>query len=121
MNLADEVRRIAAADPSALSRPMSHNEDYRLPLHYAVLKNRPEMVALLLELGADPLATGRLRLPGSRVRDRARRRPSACSKRSARAAALRTCSPPLGTGRRARLLAETGSWTRAARAPACCT
>jgi hypothetical protein len=56
MNLADEVRRIVAADPAALSRPMSRNEDFRLPLHFAVLKNRPEMVALLLELGADPLA-----------------------------------------------------------------
>jgi ankyrin repeat protein len=57
MNLADEVRRIVAADPAALGRPMSRNEDFRLPLHFAVLKNRPEMVALLLELGADPLAT----------------------------------------------------------------
>jgi ankyrin repeat protein len=57
MNLADEARRIVAADPAALSRPMSRNEDYRLPLHFAVQKNRPEMVALLLELGADPLAT----------------------------------------------------------------
>ncbi len=57
MNLPDEVRRIVAADPAALSRPMSRHEDYRLPLHFAVLKNRTEMVALLLELGADPLAT----------------------------------------------------------------
>jgi ankyrin repeat protein len=56
MNLADEVRQIVAADPGALSRPMSRNEDYRLPLHHAVRKNRPAMVALLLELGADPLA-----------------------------------------------------------------
>jgi ankyrin repeat protein len=56
LNLADEVRRIVAADPAALRRPQSHNEDFRLPLHFAVLKNRPEMVALLLELGADPLA-----------------------------------------------------------------
>lgn len=57
LNLADEVRRIVAADPSALRRPMSRNEDYQLPLHFAVRKNRPEMVTLLLELGADPLAT----------------------------------------------------------------
>jgi ankyrin repeat protein len=57
LNLADEVRRIVAADPSALSRRQSHNEDFRLPLHFAVRMNRPDMVALLLELGADPLAT----------------------------------------------------------------
>jgi ankyrin repeat protein len=56
MNLGDEVRRIVAADPATLGRPMSHNEGYQLPLHCAVRKNRPEMVALLLELGADPLA-----------------------------------------------------------------
>ena len=56
MNLADEVRRIVAADPSALNRRQSRNEDHRTPLHFAVLKNRPEMVSLLLELGADPLA-----------------------------------------------------------------
>jgi ankyrin repeat protein len=56
LDLGDEVRRIVTSDPAALSRPQSHNEDYRLPLHHAVLRNRPEMVALLLELGADPLA-----------------------------------------------------------------
>jgi ankyrin repeat protein len=54
-NLEDEVRRIVAVDPSALSRRQSRNEDFRLPLHFAVRQNRPEMVALLLELGADPL------------------------------------------------------------------
>jgi ankyrin repeat protein len=57
MNLGDEVRRIVAAEPSALSTPMSHNEGYQRPLHYAVRRNRAQMVALLLELGADPLAT----------------------------------------------------------------
>jgi len=56
-NMTDEVRRIVASDPGALSRKQSHNEDFRLPLHFAVLRNRPEMVALLLELGADPLGT----------------------------------------------------------------
>jgi ankyrin repeat protein len=56
-NMADEVRRIVASNPEALSQRQSHNEDFRLPLHFAVLRNRPEMVALLLELGADPLAT----------------------------------------------------------------
>ena len=57
MDLAREVRRIVAADPAALTRPMSRNEDFRLPLHFAVQKNRPGMVALLMELGADPAAT----------------------------------------------------------------
>jgi ankyrin repeat protein len=56
-NIADEIRRIFASDPSALSKRQSHNEDFRLPLHFAVLRNRPQVVALLLELGADPLAT----------------------------------------------------------------
>jgi ankyrin repeat protein len=55
MNLADEVRRIVAADPSALNRRMSRNENHQQPLHFAVRMGRPAMVALLLELGADPL------------------------------------------------------------------
>jgi ankyrin repeat protein len=55
MNLQAEVRRIVAADPLALNRRQSRNENDRTPLHFAVSKNRPEMVSLLLELGADPL------------------------------------------------------------------
>ena len=35
---------------------MSRNESHQLPLHFAVRMNRPDMVALLVELGADPLA-----------------------------------------------------------------
>jgi ankyrin repeat protein len=54
---ADEVRRIVAADPSQLRRPQSHNENFRLPLHFAVQKKLRRMISLLLELGADPLAT----------------------------------------------------------------
>lgn len=56
LNLGDEVRRIVAADPGALSRRMSRNEGNQTALHFAVRKRRPEMVSLLLELGADPLA-----------------------------------------------------------------
>jgi ankyrin repeat protein len=56
LNLPDEVRRIVSADPSALNRRQSRNENHRTPLHFAVAKGHPEMIALLLELGADPLA-----------------------------------------------------------------
>jgi ankyrin repeat protein len=55
MSLEAEVRRIVAADPGALSRRLSRNEDHQLPLHFAVRKGSPDMVALLIELGADPL------------------------------------------------------------------
>lgn len=57
LNDAEEIRRIVAADPYQLKRPQSHNEDFRLPLHFAVHKKLRQMIALLLELGADPLAT----------------------------------------------------------------
>jgi ankyrin repeat protein len=56
MSLVDEVRRIVAADSTALARRMSHNENRQLPLHFAVRMRRSAMVVLLLELGADPLA-----------------------------------------------------------------
>ncbi len=56
MNLGDEVRRIVAADRATLGSRMSRNEDNRTPLHFAVLRNRPQMVSVLLDLGADPLA-----------------------------------------------------------------
>jgi len=56
MNLADEVRRIIAADPSTLNQRQSRNENNRTPLHFAVAMNRPQMVELLLSLGADPLS-----------------------------------------------------------------
>ncbi len=57
MNLADEVRGIVATDPAAVGQRMSVNENRQLPLHFAVRKNRPDMLALLFELGADPAAT----------------------------------------------------------------
>jgi ankyrin repeat protein len=56
MDRADEVRRIVTADPSALNQRQSRNENNRTPLHFAVAMNRPQMVELLLKLGADPLA-----------------------------------------------------------------
>src|SRR2546423_15007302 len=56
MNLGDEVRRIVAGDPAMLNRRQSRNEANQPALHFAVRLNRPQMVALLLELGADPLA-----------------------------------------------------------------
>jgi ankyrin repeat protein len=55
-NLPDEVRRIVSEDSTAVNRRLSRNEDHRLPLHHAVRMDRRAMVALLLELGADPLA-----------------------------------------------------------------
>jgi ankyrin repeat protein len=56
MNLVDEVRRLVSADPATLHQRQSRNENNRTPLHFAVAMNRPRMVALLLELGGDPLA-----------------------------------------------------------------
>lgn len=56
MNLTDEVRRLVAADPAALNQRQSRNENNRTPLQFAVAMNRPRMVELLMELGADPLA-----------------------------------------------------------------
>lgn len=52
----DLVRSLAAADPALVMRPMSRFDRRRTPLHLAVIKNRPEMVRLLLQLGADPRA-----------------------------------------------------------------
>lgn len=65
MNLTDEVRRIVVADPSALNRRMSHNEAQQLPLHFAVRMNRPDMITLLLDLGADPLSVDGSGLPAA--------------------------------------------------------
>ena len=56
LNRGDELRRLVAADPSTLNRRMSRNEGHATPLHFAVKMRRPDMVVLLIELGADPLA-----------------------------------------------------------------
>ena len=44
---------MVGAEPELLRRRMSRNEHGRLPLHHAVVCDRPAMVELLLELGAD--------------------------------------------------------------------
>lgn len=54
LDRADLVRSLLAEEPRLIARQMSRFEHRRLPLHFAVLKNRPAMVELLLELGADP-------------------------------------------------------------------
>lgn len=63
MGLADEVRRIVRDDAAALHQRMSRNEGRQTPLHFAVGRRRPEMLALLLELGADPLAVDDADMP----------------------------------------------------------
>ena len=54
-NLGDEIRRIVATSPATLTSRMSRNENHQTPLHFAVRRNRPDIVRLLLDLGADPL------------------------------------------------------------------
>ena len=54
---ADAVRAFVASAPSILSARMSRNEHGRAPLHHAAAVNRPAMVRLLLELGANVHAT----------------------------------------------------------------
>lgn len=57
LDRADQVRQLVAGDRLLVARRMSRYEHHRTPLHLAVLENRPRMVDLLLELGADPSAT----------------------------------------------------------------
>src|SRR5262249_15033038 len=56
LDRADGVRRTAAREPAALNARMSRNENNQTPLQFAVRMQRAEMVQLLIELGADPLA-----------------------------------------------------------------
>jgi ankyrin repeat protein len=49
---ADEVRGFVHADPAVLTARMSRSEHRRTPLHHAAAVNRPDMVRLLLDLGA---------------------------------------------------------------------
>ena len=57
LDRADEVRGFVQDDPSILTAPMSRNEHRRTPLHHAAAANRPAMVRLLIDLGADVDAT----------------------------------------------------------------
>jgi cytohesin len=57
LNRTDAVRALIVDDPSRLGARMSRNFRRRTPLHHAAAKNRPDMVLLLLALGADPNAT----------------------------------------------------------------
>jgi ankyrin repeat protein len=54
MGRLDLARELIESDRQLVFRPMSRFEHRRTPLHFAVLKNKPEMVNLLLEFGADP-------------------------------------------------------------------
>ena len=53
----EDVKRFIADDKSFLTARMSRNEHHRKPLHQAAALNRPRMVRLLIELGADVQAT----------------------------------------------------------------
>ena len=50
----DAVRALVAANRALVRARMSRFEVFQTPLHLAVRKDLPAMVALLLELGADP-------------------------------------------------------------------
>lgn len=54
MGANDEIRRLVAEDPAVLLHRMDVTNLRRTPLHLAVVKERPDTAALLLELGADP-------------------------------------------------------------------
>ena len=54
LDRADELRAMVARDRSLLAARMTRNQHRCTPLHLAVRKNRPRIVRLLLELGADP-------------------------------------------------------------------
>jgi ankyrin repeat protein len=56
LDRADDVRRLITGDPALLNARMTRNQHRRTPLHHAAAKNRPAMVRLLLDLGADPRA-----------------------------------------------------------------
>ena len=52
----DEVRAMISQQPSLLGSRMTRNQHRRTPLHHAAAKDRPRIIRLLLELGANPKA-----------------------------------------------------------------
>jgi len=48
----EAVRAVVAHDRAALDRPMDRTNHRRRPLHLAIIKRQPQVVATLLELGA---------------------------------------------------------------------
>jgi ankyrin repeat protein len=57
LDRAPDVRRFVEDDPSMLTARMSRSEHQRTPLHHAAAANRPAMVRLLIDLGADVTST----------------------------------------------------------------
>jgi len=58
----EAVKELVRRDPTCLEARMSRNEFHRTPLLHAIERGRPEMVALLRKLGADPHARDSLEL-----------------------------------------------------------
>ena len=54
MQDAEAVRALVDADPNVLKARLTDHDQCKTPLHLATEKNLPDMVGLLLELGADP-------------------------------------------------------------------
>ena len=57
LDRADDMQAVITRQPNLLGSRMSRNQHRRTPLHHAAAKDRPRIVRLLLELGADPKAT----------------------------------------------------------------
>jgi ankyrin repeat protein len=57
LDRADDVRAMIASQPLLLEARMTRNQHRRTALHHAAAKNRPLIVRLLIDLGADPNAT----------------------------------------------------------------
>lgn len=59
LDRADLVRGLLDDAPGLIASQMSRFESHCTPLHFAVQKSRAQMVELLLDLGADPIAKDR--------------------------------------------------------------